>query len=472
MSSRARIPLVRFSPDTATLVRRATFGPDGEIERSARAVGWSAFVEQQLHPETIDDDQLQSRLASAFPESALSAKESLDFYSAPAKSTRAAVLLRAVHSRRQVFERVVESWNDHFNIDSNSGECRVLKSYEDRTAIRAHALGSFRDLLESVTRSAAMLEYLDNRRNGKVAPNENFARELLELHTLGVGEYDETDVREVARCFTGWTMRPREDERFGDFVFDAAEHDDGAKSVLGHSIPAQGGERDGHIVLDLVARHPATARRVALKMCRAFVAERPPARVVDAVACAFSDSDGDGRATMRAVLRPESFAVDAESPADGTRERDHAAAASAKYLRPFHLVVAILRATRASITDARGLLDELATLGDAPFTWPTPDGPPDRRAWWESSMLSRWRFVERYMQGEIPGVAFDPEVLLARSSGADVVSRLDGVLTGGRMSAADRAVLQRHAASFAALDTSALRRLLTLTACAPSFQVV
>lgn len=464
MPSRARFPLAHNAPDTAILLRRATFGANGHIEHVARDLGWNAFVEHQLDPTTIDDHELEQPLASEFPESALSAKDALDCFDAPARRTRAVTVLRAVHSKRQLFERVVEFWNDHFSIDLNAGECRILKGLEDRTAVRAHALGRFRDLLEAVTKSAAMLEYLDNRKNVKSAPNENFARELLELHTLGVGEYDETDVREVARCFTGWSIRPRQDRDFGAFTFDADQHDDGAKRVLGMHVRSHGGERDGHLVLDLLARHPATAQRIARKLCARFVTEEPSGATIDAVACAFIESDGDLRATMRAVLRPENFEARGAADLEGETVRP-------KFMRPFHLVVALLRATRANVTNANGLLDELVDLGDAPFSWPTPDGPPDVRAWWESSLLSRWRFVERFVRQEIEGVSFEAETLTAGSTADEIVNRLDASLMGDRMSASDRRVLLAHADALTPLDADARRRLLTLAACSPSFQV-
>ncbi len=458
-------------PDTATLIRRATFGANGGIEHVASELGWSAFVEHQLQPTTIDDGEIEQRLASHFPESDLSAKDAMDVFDAPARRTRAITLLRAVHSKRQLFERIIEFWNDHFSIDVNAGECRILKAFEDRTAVRAHALGRFRDLLEAVTKSAAMLEYLDNRKNLKSAPNENFARELLELHTLGVETFDEHDVREVARCFTGWTIHPRQDHDFGEFTFDTDQHDEGAKFVLGTHIPAHGGERDGHLVLDLLARHPATAQRIARKLCVRFVSEQPPQTLVDTVACAFRDSDGDMRATLSALLRPEYFETAPSNATGETRTVLDGEIARPKFMRPFHLVVALLRATRATITDADGLLDELTDLGDSPFSWPTPDGPPDAREWWESSLISRWRFVERFVRQEIGGVSFEVEALTAGSTVDDIVNRLDESLMSRRMSATDRRTLLAHAETFPHLDADARRRLLTLAACSPSFQV-
>lgn len=446
--------------ETDFLIRRATFGPDGEIEAHAASVGWDAFLEEQLHPETIDDSANELGL-KALPSLAMNAYDNFMTYVGPAYQQRFAMVLGATRSKRQVYERVVAFWNDHFSIDQNAGLCRTLKTIEDRDAIRVHALGRFRDLLEAVTTSAAMMEYLDNRSNRAAAPNENFARELLELHSLGVGEYDEHDVKEVARCFTGWTIRMDADARFGEYLFDPAVHDDGAKTVLGKTIPAGGGERDGHLVLDLVAGHPATAKRLARKLCAAFVNEDPADELVDAVARVYVETNGDLRELVRSVLRRGHFVSDS-----GER------IARPKFVRPLHLVVALMRATKPKIELTNGLMGELLNLGESPFVWPTPDGYPDRRAWWESSLLARWCFVEKYMHNGISGVSFDPSALLAGATKGDVVERIDGFLTAGRLDANDRHTLQAHADSFAKLDDAALRRLMTLAACAPSVQEV
>src|SRR5712692_4635077 len=179
---------------------------------------------------------------------------------------------------------MVHFWTDHFNIDSSKAECKWLKAADDRDVIRPHAMGRFPDLLRASALSPAMLWYLDGRfnrkRDGDDKPNENYARELLELHTLGVhGGYTQRDVMEVARCLTGWTLetrpfwlshaiRPR-----NAFWFDSARHDDGEKIVLGHRIPPGGGEKDGDRVLDILAQHPATARFIATKICRHFLGD-------------------------------------------------------------------------------------------------------------------------------------------------------------------------------------------------------
>ena len=208
-------------------------------------------------------------------------------------------VLRAVYSQRQLYELMVDFWSNHFNIFAAKGADRWLTTSYDRDTIRPHALGKFRDLLLATARSPAMLFYLDNwlsvspdagmrmpanaRRRGL---NENYGRELMELHTLGVdGGYSQQDVREVARCFTGWTIvRPRGD---AEYQFEPRLHDAGAKTVLGTHIAAGGGVEDGIKVIDLLARHPATAKFIAGKLVRRFVADEPPAALVNRVADTF-----------------------------------------------------------------------------------------------------------------------------------------------------------------------------------------
>src|SRR5262249_11611084 len=187
-------------------------------------------------------------------------------------------LLRAVYSRRQLFEVMVGFWTDHLNINLEKGDCIYLKPADDRLVIRTHALGRFRDLIRASATSPAMLVYLDGKENKKAGPNdipnENYARELLELHTLGVhGGYTQKDVLEVARCLTGWRLRTK--WRKGTVYFDPHWHDNGEKSVLGHGIPAGGGPADLEQVIDMVCRHPSTARYVATKLVRRFVSEEP-----------------------------------------------------------------------------------------------------------------------------------------------------------------------------------------------------
>ena len=370
----------------------------------------SAWLAAQLHPEGIDDGACERRVRR------------LDALGEPVgelfeyrervllRELTAATVVRAVHSRRQLHEAVVRFWTDHFNVDISKGECAWLTPAQDRDAIRKHALGKFSDLLRAVALGPAMLWYLDGRVNRRATPeekpNENYARELLELHTLGVhGGYSQQDVMEAARCLTGWSVRDRHGFFKGRVEFHSHHHDDGAKTVLGQWIPAKGGEHDVDLLLDRVVRHPATARHLATKLCRRFIAEAPPTAAVDAVAAAFTASDGDIRATMAALVATSDF----RSPA----------VRGARLRRPFDHLTACVRATGGTTDGGPALTEYLRRLGHAPFQYPTPDGYPDEASAWTGGLLWRWRLAGALAHGRVQGTTIDGAELVRRCGSVD-----------------------------------------------------
>jgi uncharacterized protein (DUF1800 family) len=368
----------------------------------------AAWLEQQLAPGQIDDERAERALRRC---DSLDAPIGELYEYKPQVLLReltAAALLRATLSKRQLYEVLVEFWTDHFNIDSSKGECAWLKAGDDREVIRKHALGRFPELLRASAFSPAMLWYLDGRANVKRSPgerpNENYARELLELHTLGVhGGYTQADVMEAARCLTGWTVRDKNGLRKASVEFHADEHDDGRKCVLGVEIPAGGGERDAGILIDIVARHPSTATHVATKLCRRFVADEPPPAVVESVAAAFRSSAGDIKSTLRALFASPEF--------DRWR--------GAKLKRPFHYVISILRATEAATDAGPALTSYLARMGHAPFQYPTPDGYPQEAAAWQGALFWRWKLALALAGGHVEGTRIDAPHLLERVGGND-----------------------------------------------------
>ena len=378
------------------VLRRLSFGPaPGELARVS-AMGIEAYIDEQLHPDCIDDHICESmvrRLESLVAPVGELFEYRQDFL---LRDLTRGALLRAVYSQRQLFEVMVEFWTDHFNIAQSKGDCAWLKTADDRDVIRAHALGSFPDMVRASALSPAMLWYLDGRANRKSdpddKPNENYARELLELHTLGVhGGYTQKDVMEVARCLTGWTVRSEQKFFKGRVEFRPHWHDDGGKVVLGESIPAGGGEKDIERVIDIVTRHPATAQYIAWKLCRRFIADTPPQSAVDGVATAFTASNGDIKSTLRALFALPEFQ----------------SATDAKFKRPFRYIVSALRATGAETEPSEALYQYLLRMGHTPFQYPTPDGYPEEAEHWMGSMLWRWHFTAALAQDRIEGTKVD-----------------------------------------------------------------
>jgi uncharacterized protein (DUF1800 family) len=459
------------------VLNRLAFGPrPGDVER-VRAVGVEAWIERQLHPETLDDASTDRALAT-LPSLRLSIPEALRDYPRPdpklreklqngqmtraemmemsppekrpiriAAELQAAKMLRAVESPRQLAEVMVDFWFNHFNVFAGKGDVRWYVSAYERDVIRPNALGHFSDLVRASARHPAMLFYLDNwlsarpdftvpagpNRGRKAGLNENYARELMELHTLGVdGGYTQTDVTEVARAFTGWSIdRPHTE---GRFVFRPRMHDRGEKVVLSQRIPAGGGEDDGERVLAILTRHPSTARFIATKLVRRFVADTPPPGLVARVAATYLKTDGDIRAMLRTIVASPEFLS-----ADASR---------AKVKTPFEFVASAARALGATV-DARGafaLARATAEIGEPLYQAQPPTGYPDRAEAWVNSgaLLARMNFALALAGGRYPGAAVDPSALLAGANAQSpdvVLDRLLAALVAGQASADTRAVL-------------------------------
>jgi uncharacterized protein (DUF1800 family) len=385
------------APDPlAHLVNRITFGTRFEELARARQLGFEGFVEEQLRPEEIDDSEVEAVVRARFPTVGLS-QAAVERYPRlrVANQLKAATVYRAVASPRQLFETMVDFWSNHFNVHHLDGPVAYFKTIEDRDLIRRHAFGKFRDLLAGSAKSPAMIVYLDNFSNKKGAPNENYARELMELHTLGVdGGFSQTDVEEVARAFTGWRLAKGDPQsiRFDQFLFNPAQHDDGARTVLGTAIPAGLGVGHGERVVDLLASHPACAHFIAFKLCRRFVADDPPPALIDRAAAAFTATDGDLRAVMRTILLSSEF-------------RD---SADRKLKRPFEYLVSALRAVGATLAPEAlpDLLDTLFRMGQLPFDCAPPTGYPDvAEAWGHTNgLLDRWNFALALGADRLQGV--------------------------------------------------------------------
>jgi uncharacterized protein (DUF1800 family) len=440
----ADIPNDRESVEHA--LRRLTFGPRPSDVDRVREMGLATWIDRQLNPSAIDDTALVPRLPAmpSRPAQIADPREARQFGRQSVQALSSAKLVRAIHSERQLDEVLVDFWFNHFNVFAGKGRTSNFIPDYEREAIRPHVLGRFRDLLGATAKSPAMLFYLDNwlsadpeaaeRTNqmrqqrqqqpqrqqrqqpqrqqrqqarrpavaagaevpdqaGQAPPpqnqpnrrrglNENYARELLELHTLGVdGGYTQDDIINVARAFTGWTI-DRPDGASG-FRFAAMLHDTDEKVILGQRFKAGGGIDEGERVLDLLAAHPSTATHIATKLARRFVSDNPPEGLVARVAARFRETDGNLRETVRAVITsPEFFAAEARR---------------AKVKTPLEFVVSAVRTTGRDVGDGRQLLQGLRQLGMAPYMAEPPTGYADEAEAWISAgaLVSRMNIAQQ-----------------------------------------------------------------------------
>ncbi len=406
------------------VLNRITFGPRPEERQRVAEIGLAAFIEEQLAPEALGEMDLQPLLTLRRLESLhLDAPDLFDLAEEDVtRELQQATLLRDIYSHRQLYEVMVDFWSNHFNIAQTKGDCAWLKTADDCKVIRPHALGNFHELLSASAHSPAMLIYLDNQENYAGNPNENYARELMELHTMGVdGGYTQKDVRELARCLTGWTVK----DHFyrGQFTFDADQHDNGPKQILGLPIPA-GIQQGGDVwVIEMLANHPSTARFIATKLVRRFVADDPPQDLVNQAAQTFLTTKGDLKAVLRTVLLSPELLTPTTTLPDVTPP-PRLPTPRLKLKRPLEFVASALRQLNAQTDGGPPLLDYLAEMGQPLFQWPTPDGFPDRAEAWNGSLLTRWRFALALMNNELPGTQLDLPTLVKASDAQTPAKRL------------------------------------------------
>jgi uncharacterized protein (DUF1800 family) len=407
------------------LVRRITNGITPEEIANVLSVGYNGYLEWQLNPEAMNDGECDARLAAYplinLPTPQLYAQDAGMVTTQVIEST----LVRAIYSKRQLFERVVEFWTDHFNTDINT--VGLLKVADVRDVLRGFALTTFMQMLHRQASSPAMMNRLNTQQNSRTSPNQNFAREVMELHTLGVnGGYTQQDVVEVARCFTGWRyVTTTNDPNRGLFFFNQNVHDTGTKLVLGHTITSAG-VNEGMTVLAILAAHPSTHRYVSRKLLRWFVDYEPSEAMVTDVAEVFRQSGGDIKAVLRRVL---AF--------------DNVRWGRPLFKRPFHYLVSALRAVNANMTRYDSLrYSWLGGMGQIPYSWNPPDGYPHAFEYWGTLVLPRWNFAASLPTGGVGGASVDVTALLAGATTAQrIADRLDSLFFGGEMPAADKAAL-------------------------------
>lgn len=435
--ARARQPDVPVDVDPTALlprlVERVTFGLTPEQYALALTLGYEGYLDYHLYHLAISDAGLVSQLNVLTALQWSYAQLAANGTGQGKNELIEAAVRRAVFSKRQLFERAVEMWTDHFHIDINKNSDQFFKVIDDREVIRPHALGTFSALLSASVHSPAMLYFLDNNVSTKNKPNENYPRELMELHTLGVDAgFTQQDVQEVARCFTGWTFHPASagDALYGTFLFNATNHDQGEKTVLGQFIPANGGQQDGETVIQILAQHPATSRMVAHKICRQFLGYDVPRSTEEDVAAVYTATGGDIKAMIRRALRPSRLA-----------------AAAPKLKRPFHHAVSAIRSVPTVISGTSVLRTYLSQGGHLPFNWPAPDGYPDRLEHWAGNVISRWNFAAQFMNNSISGLVPDTAAFFFGAGTAQSqVDRINADIFASRLSDAERQELLAYAA--------------------------
>jgi uncharacterized protein (DUF1800 family) len=415
----AALPRTAFAPISevdrvSRAINRLTYGPTPELFAHVQKIGVEAFIAEQLNPDAIDDSALASRAAEFEPILSQNGGKLAETYKGQRGEVGAALygntFARALYSQRQLYERMVDFWGNHFSMFIGPAQVLFLKVDDDRDAIRPHALGKFRDLLGASAHSPAMLVFLDNAKSTKDTPNENYARELMELHTLGVhGGYTEDDVKAVARALTGWSVVGPKQSNDGTaaFRFRKGIHDRSAKTVLGQAVPA-GGEDEGEKVLDILAAHPSTAAFISAKLVRRFVADQPPQPLVDACAQTYLNTGGDIRQVLATIFASNEFW-----------------SAPPKFKAPYEYAMSIFRALNYDVQKSKpflnGLRGPLGNMGQIPFTWPAPNGFPDVGDYWDNNLLARWNMAVDAADGRFPGAVANP-------SGLPDVLRQGGVM--------------------------------------------
>lgn len=439
------------------VARRITFGLNAAETQRAIKLGYKSYLEYQLNYQALDNSVVEGVVAvnwplTAQPSSALVQANQGTLYN----QLTDAMIYRQANSPRQLYERMVEFWNDHFTIYFQ--KVGYLHLADHRDVIRANALGNFGTLLKASAHSPAMLAYLDNNVNRNGSPNENYAREIMELHSLGVdGGYTQTDVAQLARCLTGWTLNAQ-----GAFTFSAGQHDFGAKTVLGVSIPARAtnsglGQQDMEQMLDVLIAHPNTATFIAKKLLLFFLRPDPSVAQIAAVANAYTRTGGDIKAMLRVVFT-ESWQV----------------AAPAKFKRPHHLMISALRGSGAVIAPASTTLSNLRGLlnamGHVPFDWETPDGYPDRVEYWSGNILPRWNAMTSVSNATTGQYAVaDTNFTKFGSTAAAIIDTIDAMAFGNEMSQRTRDELTTYL-SGGTITATRIRETLSLAMSSSAFQ--
>ncbi len=438
-------------------LNKSSFGIRPRDYNHVKSIGIENYLEEQLDYQSIDDSYVDDLIQTLYPLIDYSLPDLLTYINegeaiGQDRSLEAATqliyatMLRQIYSKRQLHEVMTEFWSNHFNVDISKNLVLFFKPYEDKHIIRANALTSFSEILKADSKSAAMMIYLDNNTSSKDGPNENYARELLELHTLGVnGGFDEDDVKNVARCFTGWSVKENDSDFF---EFKPQLHDYGRKIVLGHEIQYENGIRDGEKVIELLIDNSTTASFIAQKLVKRFYSDSTNLKLVQAVAKSYISTDGDIKEMLRTLFHSPYFLDTVDS----------------KFKRPIEFVSSLFRSIDSesqnfTISQKQRplivLVDEYKAGGQIPLAYAPPTGYPDDASYWNNSSsilrrinlangvsLSNIRYTNSKTYAEY--IKYDFNALIGDATTADeILDRLEDNLLFRKISNDDRLILSQ-----------------------------
>ncbi|MCB0825739.1 MAG: DUF1800 domain-containing protein [Armatimonadetes bacterium] len=447
----------RWSSDLSRLVRRISYGMRPSEATAIEALGFSGYLNQQLNPAAIDDSVCETGVTTNFP--------NYNNAVAPAFKNSAAgvamiddwervVTYRAIYSKKQLQQRMFEFWSDHFNIDRWKVDLAMTTGYY-RDTIYPNSMGKFKDILMAVSKTGAMMVYLDNTLSTANKLNVNFAREIMELYSIGVDAgYTEADIYEVARIFTGWGFNWTAGQgNSGHFVYYPAWHDPGNKTVMGVTFSSNG-MAEGEAFVNWLANHPSTQEFVGRKLCKFFLGTAPSSALMSQIKSAWVSSDGDIKEILKVILTQANLT-----------------AAPAKFKRPFHYGVSTMRHLEIANANIVALWHYcINRCGDTLYYWPQPDGYPDTAEYWSQGMVHRVDFGLKFGNMFINGLHYDLTATFGASpSLTSVVDDLNNRLFYGEMSTSDKLWIRRHLRG-KLLNEANLKSAVALAVAGPGFQ--
>ncbi|MEP6763771.1 MAG: DUF1800 domain-containing protein [Gemmatimonadaceae bacterium] len=448
---------MKWVDPTLRLVRRISMGLNAAEVASAKSMGYAAYLNYQLSPSAIDDSAVDAFVAANLPMVGMTYQQLTNQDSGEvAAQIQDAALYRAAFSKRQLLERMVDFWTDHFTISINKVGFR--KAIDDRDVIRPNALGKFPDLLRATSKSPAMLSYLDQNLSKFPTPNQNYAREVMELHTLGVnGGYTQADVDALSRILTGWSVNG------ANFTFVRNSHDrgqNGPKVFLGRTFPTMPStattaemQKEGEDAINMLVAHPSTAAYLSLKMARWLLAYTPPQSVVDATAAVYLSTGGDIPSMIHTILTPTNLQ-----------------ASVAKYRRPFHLAAASMRALGATVVNIRSIRGAADGMGQPTFQWEQPNGYPDRIDWWSGLVLQRWQWANTIAaQNSATTTRVDLAPFKVVNTADGVINMINTQIFGGEIAANLKATLTTYIKA-GTFNDARIRETLALAISSQQFQ--